>query len=302
MQNVLITGGTGLIGRHLSSLLEINQYKVSWLSRNPKPSSHYPSYKWNIKEDYIDPKAFSDCDIIIHLAGAGIADKRWSSKRKIEIYNSRINSTKLLFQFLTNNEHKVQHIICASAVGAYGNINDGTSKEEDSLSEDFLGKLCNDWEQEHHQFETLGIKTTIIRIAGMVLGNDGGGLPMMALPIKFGMGASIGSGSQPTSWVHVYDMCSIIKFLIENRLDGTFNCASPKLVTNKELTKAIAKTLKRPILLPNIPVFGLKVIFGELGKFMVYGSRPSVQKLTEAGFDFKYPELDQALEDLLIKN
>jgi len=297
---VLITGGTGLIGTRLTELLLEKGYEVCYLSRHKSDNPKVPTYLWNVKDQYIENDALSNTDHIIHLAGAGIAESRWNRKRKKELYDSRILSSKLLYEKLKTISNKVKAVISASAIGYYGNTGDQLITEEAPVANDFLGNLCRDWENAIRQVEGLNIRVVVLRIAGMALTRKGGGLPKMAQPIKYFIGAPLGSGRQYLSWIHLDDLCKMfIRAIENNEMKGIYNAVAPEPVTNAQLTKAIAKKLHRPLLLPNIPKFVLKIILGEMGGILVGGSKISSAKIQKKRFQFQYPELDEALGNIM---
>ncbi|MCH8318260.1 MAG: TIGR01777 family protein [Bacteroidetes bacterium] len=298
-QTVLITGGTGLIGIRLTELLLEKGYEVCYLSRHKPDNPKIPTYLWSVKDQYIENDALSNTDHIIHLAGASIAENRWNKKRKKEIYDSRILSSNLLYEKLKTISNKVKAVISASAIGYYGNTDEQLVTEEAPAANDFLGNLCRDWENAIHQVEGLNIRVVVLRIAGMALTRKGGGLPKMAQPIKYFIGAPLGSGRQYLSWIHLDDLCKMFIRALENdEIKGIYNAVAPESVTNAQLTKAIAKKLHRPLLLPNIPKFVLKIILGEMGGILTGGSKISSAKIREKGFQFQYPKLREALSSI----
>jgi len=297
-KNVLISGGSGMIGKKLSALLKGEGYEVAILSRSGNNDGN--SFRWDIKNNSMDDQALEFADHIIHLAGAGIADKKWSSKRKKEIMDSRVESSKLLFHKLQSHEHRVRTFISASAVGIYGNERKDELLNEESLAgNDFLAQVTKEWESAVIPIADLGIRTTLIRI-GVVLSPDGGALSKLVLPIKWGAGAPLGSGQQYMSWVHHADLANIFLFVLKNEtLDGIFNAVAPNPVTNREITRAIAKVLNRLLFLPNVPAIVLKLMLGEMATIVLGGNRVSSSKIENVGFSFKYPEISAALDDML---
>ena len=206
MSKVLISGGTGSIGTMLADFLRDQGHEIGLLSRSEKQNGPYRTYRWNIKDNYLDPEALESCEYIIHLAGAGIADKAWTSQRKKEIIESRVLSTDLLFNKVKEHKPPLKAFISASAVGYYGQLtSDQIFKEEDEPANDFVGKTCFLWEQAADRFEDLGIRTVKIRI-GVVLMTQGGALEKMVQPIRLGVGSPLGSGKQYIPWVHVDDV------------------------------------------------------------------------------------------------
>lgn len=297
VKNVLITGGSGLIGSRLTELLADRGYQVSHLGRARK-NQGVKTFLWDIGQQSIDPEAFKEIDTIIHLAGAGVADKRWTLKRKREILESRTKSTRLLRDKLKTETHTIQNFISASGINYYGFGDDEVFTESDKPGKDFLSIVTQEWENEVDQIAKPGLRVVKIRI-GFVLSNRGGALKKLAKPIKLMAGAPLGSGQQYISWIHIDDLCKLfIKVIEDSSMQGAYNGVGPYSVTNKTLTEAIATTLHKPLLLPNIPGFVLKIILGEMAEIVLNGSRISSQKIQDAGFSFQYKTLEDALEDL----
>lgn len=298
---ILVTGATGLVGQELVGLLLQNGHTVHYLSTSRAKlviNSSYKGYYWNPKTAEIDVAAFTDVDVIVHLAGANVA-QRWTTDYKEEIIQSRVLSTQLLFKTLQQITHKVTQIVAASAIGIYPNSLSSIYHETDlDIDDSFLGNVVKRWENEVSQFEKLEMVVTKIRI-GIVLAKDGGALKEMAKPIRMGLGASFGSGQQYQSWIHVHDLAAIFYFVIQNKLAGVYNGVSPYPVTNEDLTKAIAKTIEKPLFLPNIPQFVMKLILGEMHEILFSSQHVSSRKLLDENFQFKYASLDKALAELL---
>ncbi len=297
MTSILVTGGTGFIGNHLCNLLRSKGYNVLILSRNKTDNPN--TFYWNISENYIDPKAIQIADYIIHLTGAGIADKRWTKKRKEELIDSRVKSTNLLFNKIKELNPTLKGFISASGIGFYGAVTSNKIySEKDSVGTDFLAKVCNVWETASNQFNTLNIRTVIFR-TGIVLSKKGGAFEKMSQPIKLGFGSPIGTGNQYIPWIHIDDLCNMYVEAIENNeLNGIYNAVAPDYVTNEFLTKSIATMLHKRAWLPNVPSFMLKLIFGEMAVILLEGSRVSSEKIKSTGFKFKYSFLLEALKDL----
>jgi uncharacterized protein (TIGR01777 family) len=298
---VLITGATGLVGQELVNLLLQNGYTVHFLSTSKSKlvsQNNYKGFFWNPKKAEIDTNALTGVDVIIHLAGASVA-KKWTTAYKEEIIESRVLSTQLLYQTLKKNSNQVKQIISASAVGIYPDSLTNIYHETDlDIDVSFLGNVVKQWENEVSQFEKLEIIVSKIRI-GIVLAKNGGALQEMAKPIQYGVGAAFGSGEQYQSWIHVQDLAAIFQFVMENQLPGIYNGVAPYPVTNSELTKAIAKTLGKPLFLPNIPKFVMKLILGEMHQILFSSQHVSCRKLLDENFQFKFASLDKALNDLL---
>jgi uncharacterized protein (TIGR01777 family) len=294
---VLITGANGMLARSLAISLS-SEYTVRFLTRKAK---RHNEFKWDIELKYIDPEALKDVNHIIHLAGSSVSEKRWTLKRKREIYSSRVDSAKLILDELQKNNQTIESFISASAIGYYGSkTTNDILTEESKNGEDYLGEVCNDWETAAHSFKSNHVaqKTSILRL-GIVLKNDSGALKKMTPPIIWGLGAVIGTGKQWVPWIHVYDICKMIKFLIENDVDGTYNAVAPEHVTNQTFTRELATVLKRKILLPNIPPLFFKLLFGEMAVVLLTGSRVSSDKIMGLGFDFKYANLHAALRNII---
>lgn len=298
---ILVTGATGLVGQELVGLLLQNGHTVHYLSTSRAKlviNSSYKGYYWNPKTAEIDVAAFTDVDVIVHLAGANVA-QRWTTDYKEEIIQSRVQSTKLLLKTLQQITHKVTQIVAASAIGIYPNSLSSIYHETDlDIDDSFLGNVVKRWENEVSQFEKLELVVTKIRI-GIVLAKDGGALKEMAKPIRIGLGAAFGSGQHYQSWIHIHDLAAIFYFVIQNKLAGVYNGVSPYPVTNEDLTKAIAKTIEKPLFLPNIPQFVMKLILGEMHEILFSSQHVSSRKLLDENFQFKYASLDKALAELL---
>lgn len=298
---VLITGATGLVGNELSSLLLQNGVTVHYLSTSKSKlvsESNYKGFYWNPNAGDIDKNALDEVDVIVHLAGASVSE-RWTTSYKEEIINSRVLSTRLLFQTLSKNQNQVKHIISASAIGIYPSSYDAVySEDNQEVDASFLGEVVQQWEEEVDQFERLGILVSKVR-TGIVLAEEGGALQKMVKPIKLGLGAAFGTGKQYQSWIHNHDLASLYYYIIQHKLEGIYNAVSPYPVTNEGLTKAIANTLAVPYFMPNIPKFILKIILGEMHQILFTSQNVSARKILERGFQFKYASLDKALQDLL---
>jgi uncharacterized protein (TIGR01777 family) len=300
-QTILITGGTGVIGRRLTQLLQQQGYQVSYLSRSLESVPNVKVYQWDIKKGHLDPQAIMTADHIVHLAGAGVADERWTDKRKDEILSSRTQSTELLAQALAKNSHKVKSFVASSAIGYYGSdTGDRPLNETSSGGSDFLAQVTRAWERSEDQVAALGIRTVKIR-TGVVLAPDGGALPKLAQPIRLGAGAPLASGQQYISWIHLDDLCRIyIQAIQDESWQGVYNGVAPGPVTNESLTHAIANVLHRPLILPNIPAFAIKLMFGEMATTVTGGNYVLNKRITdETNFQYQYADLHLALENLL---
>lgn len=299
MSKILITGATGLIGTHLTEVLQQGGHTVTHLSRR-KPDGAIKTWEWNIDKHYIEEGAFDGVDTVIHLAGAGIADKPWTKARKRELLESRTHSTRLLYEELKKRNHPVTSFISASAIGYYG-FADGSHLlvETDPPGNDFLAGVVKKWEDEIDAVSELNIRVAKLRV-GVVLTMEGGALKEIVRPVKLYSGAPLGNGNQHLSWIHIEDLCRVFVNAVENpSFDGAYNAVAPHPVSNRELTKAIAHTLGKPLILPAVPGFALRLVFGEMADLVLKGSKVSSKKLEETGFDFKYPSIDEALANLL---
>jgi uncharacterized protein (TIGR01777 family) len=295
MRKVLITGGSGLIGRRLSFLLKSRGYEVRILSRSNNPKNSYKTFLWNISEKTINDSAFEDLNHIIHLAGAGIADKRWSEKRKKEIIASRVASTNLLYNTVKRLKTPLDSFISASATGYYGAITSETIFEEkDKPAKDFLGKVCSLWEDSIFQFNEIKIRTVALR-TGIVLSKDGGALKKMKTPVI----TSLGNGKQYMPWIHIDDLCELyIKAIEDQEFKGAFNAVSSEHISNLSFSKKISKIFNHPFLAIGAPSFILQIVFGEMSTIILNGSRISANKIKQAGFKFKFENLEKALKNL----
>jgi uncharacterized protein (TIGR01777 family) len=300
MKTILITGASGLIGKHLTSLLISKGYRVIHLSRKASQKDGIETFVWDVNSKTIDDTAVYQADYIIHLAGAAIADKRWTEVRKREIINSRTESTRLLFESIKRNNKKLEAFISASAIGYYGAVtSDHIFTEEDPAENDFMGTCCKLWEDSSELISSLEIRTVKIRV-GVVLANDGGALPKMMGPVKLGIASGLGTGRQFVPWIHIDDLCNIfLKAIEDENMHGVYNGVASSPVTNKELTRTIARVLQKPYFLPNVPGFVLKALFGKMAVIFLEGSRVSSEKIQKAGYDFKYPRVADALKNLL---
>jgi uncharacterized protein (TIGR01777 family) len=297
-KKILITGASGLIGKRLTDLLLKRGYEVSHLSRSSK-SGLVPSFVWDVDKGEMDSQALEGVDAIIHLAGAGVADKRWSKSRKEEILISRVKSSQLLYKKLATINHSVKTVVSASAIGYYGFESEEVFTEESSSGTDFLAQVTKQWEAEVDKLTALNLRIVKLRI-GIVLSEKGGALPEMAKPIRLGVGSPLGSGKQQLSWIHLDDLCEMFIHAVRtDQMQGAYNAVSGNWVTNAELTKTIAQVLKKPLWLPNAPAFVLKIIVGEMADIVLGGSKVSADKIKKTGFNFRYSNLEEALNNCL---
>jgi uncharacterized protein len=297
---ILITGGTGMIGQRLTELLLQKGHQVTYLSRSKEKKANIDVYQWDIDKKYIEEGALENADYVVHLAGTGIADKRWTDERKQEIINSRIQPIELINKYLQEKNIKLKGFISASAIGYYGGDTGETKLDENSKAgNDFLAECTQLWELAAQKTK-LSERIVSIRI-GIVLSEKGGALPKLVQPIRFGFGAALGNGKQFMSWIHIDDLCQIfIKAIEDKTMTGAYNAVSPNPVRNKEMTEIAAKVLKKPLWLPNVPSFVLKLVFGEMGIVVTGGNFVQNKRLSqETNFQYKFTNIKDALSDLL---
>lgn len=290
---VLIAGGSGLVGSALNKHLTSKGMQVKVLSRN----AENPIYQWHPSEGKINKLALEEADIIINLAGANIAGALWTKSYKKLLCDSRINSTRTLVENLKVVSKKPRHFIQASAIGYYPN-GDEWMDEDHEPGNDFLGKLTSDWEKEAAAVEDHKTLFSTLRL-GIVLQEGEGFLGKTVPPAQFGLSAAFGDGKQNISWIHIDDLAEIFSWVIENEASGVFNATADQPVSNKEMTAAIAKAVKRPFFLPNIPGAILKIIFGDLSSELLANHVVSNKKLQTKSFIFRFKDIDTALNDLL---
>lgn len=294
---VLITGATGLVGTELVSLLLKNGIHINYLTTSKskiQKEQDYKGYYWNPQSGIIDKDCIDEVDAIIHLAGASVSE-RWTQEYKQEILESRILSTNVLYSLLKNTNNQVKHFISASGTGIYPDSTDTVYSETDTAIDDsFLGRVVEKWEAAADKIATLNIKVVKIR-TGIVLSGKGGALAEMVKPVKLGVGAGLGSGKQIQSWIHIHDLVSMYKYVLQNKLEGVYNAVAPHPVTNNELMKTIAKVLDRPYFMPNVPKFMLQLMLGEMHIILLSSQNVSAKKIIGKGFQFDYLSLEKAL-------
>ena len=298
---VLVTGATGLIGTELVSLLLQNGISVNYLTTSKNKivnELNYNGFYWSPEKGIIDENCLMEVDSIINLAGANIS-KRWTNSYKQEIIESRLLSSALLFKAIKNNPNQVKQIVSASGTSIYPN-SDTVIYDENStqVNNSFLGNVVIKWEESTDKFASLGLKVCKLR-TGIVLSTKGGALVEMLKTIKIGLGSSFGSGKQIQTWIHIHDIASLYYFAIKNDLDGVYNAISPNPVSNEELTFTIAKVLKKPLFMPSIPKFIMKLILGEMHELLFENRNLSAKKIIDKGFVFKYKTIDEALKNIL---
>ena len=298
-KNVLISGGSGFVGNHLTNLLLSNGYTVSILSRSERQNKKdIFYYKWDVAKQFIEEEAVLKADYIIHLAGENIAEKRWTAKRKAAIIDSREKSAQLLYIVLKKHYKKLDAFASASAVGYYGAVNgQEICSEDDAPANDFLGYACQKWEDSIDFIENLNIRTVKIR-TGLVMGRNDGFLKKLIPLFKYRLGSALGSGKQYMPWIHIDDLCGIyLKAIADNEMSGPYNAAVNDDTTNSIFSKTLARIFGYSIWLPNVPEFVLKIALGELSKIVLTGRRVLSDKIEQTGFEFKYTNLEEALKD-----
>ncbi len=281
---VLLTGGSGLIGSALNKYLTAKGMEVAILSR--KKDLKTKSFHWAPAQNKMDPEALKWADAVIHLAGAGIVDKKWTSERKKVLIDSRVNSAQLIHKSLQENNLSINSFISASGIGYYGaETKEHIYTEKDAPSAHFISEICIKWEEAANQFKELNIPTTIIR-TGVVLTLSGGALEKIAKPIKLGIGSPLGTGKQYVPWIHIDDLCAIFYEALTNKEleNETYNAVAPEGISNKDLTHTIAETIGKKIWAPAVPSFILKIILGTRGDLVLKGSRVSCDKIEKTGF------------------
>ena len=297
METILVTGGSGFIGRNLCKRLVDKFEQLIVLSRNPVEAAKVLPNSVKIISDLTQIN--QPVDILVNLAGEPIADKRWSEKRKAAISQSRIYNTQLLFEHFKASDTSPSVVISGSAVGYYGGglANNQSVTENGAVEPNFSSKLCADWENASQLFDQLGSRVCLLR-TGIVLGEQGA-LSKLLPAFRLGLGGPIATGKQWMPWIHIEDMVEIIIYAIQNDIDGPINCTAPQPVTNREFAKTLGKVLKRPAVAP-MPAAMVKLLFGQMGdELMVQGQSVIPQKLQQKGFQFKYSQLESALVEII---
>ena len=306
MATVLITGGTGLVGKALSKALVQDGHNVIILSRNASRVAAENGIRyaqWDTTRQTIDAEAIGTADHIIHLAGAGVAEKRWTDSRKKEIIDSRIKSSELLVKALKEYPNRVQSVISASAIGWYGADpvipNPRPCVEEDNAAAGFLGETCVKWEKSIEPVKESGKRLTIFRI-GIVLSREGGALAEFAKPVKYGVAAILGSGKQVISWIHINDLVRLFtKAIGDPQMHGVYNAVAPTPVSNSELVTKLAREIKGKFYIPmHVPAFVLKMMLGEMSIEVLKSTTVSSVKVHLTDFTFLYPTIDAALREV----
>lgn len=299
MANVLIGGGTGLVGTRLSELLTAKGHQVMHLSRSPKSDAAYPTYKWDTKRGYIDPEAVEKAEYIINLAGAGIADQRWTDDRKKVIISSRVETTRLLIKAMADQGKTPKAYISASAIGYYGDTGERIANESSDPGQGFLPESCMAWENAIHEVDQHDWRKVIIRV-GVVLSTQGGALEKMITPMKLRAGAYFGDGQQYFSWVHIDDLCRLfIKAVEDDSMQGIYNGVAPNPVRNKQLAYDLKEAMDVSALIMPAPAFAMRMAMGEMADVVLDSTRVAAKRTQESGFRFRYPDLVPALKDVI---
>jgi hypothetical protein len=297
--NITITGATGFIGRRLIARLGAEPHQLHALSRRTNINFGDTAVwitKWDPLAEDPPEESLANADAVVHLAGEPVA-QRWTPEAKDRIRASRVVSTQRLAHALSQQSHRPSVLVCASAVGIYGSRGDEILTESSAFGNDYLAKVCQEWEKQAAAAESLGIRVARIR-TGVVLGKGGGALQKMLPPFKAFVGGRIGSGKQWMSWIHLDDLVGIICHALSNPMSGAFNGTAPNPVTNAEFTSELARALGRPALFP-VPGFALKAIFGEMAEMLLGGQRVLPRATEAAEYRFQYPELGPALRNIL---
>lgn len=302
---IIITGGTGLIGRSLAASLAADRHEVIVLSRDPNQAQSLPSgvkvERWDGRSSAGWGHWVNGAGAIVNLAGAGIADSRWSDERKREIVASRVDAGKAVVEAVQAATVKPRVVIQSSAVGYYGSRDAEVLAETSQPGKDFLADVCINWEKSTEAVEALGVRRAVIR-TGIVLSTAGGALPKMLLPFKFFAGGKLGSGQQYFPWIHMADEVGAIRFLLDNaQASGPFNLAAPNPPTNASFVKAVGQAMGRPSVMP-APAFALKAAFGEMSTVLLDGQRAEPKRLLELGYRFRFTDPVAALKDVLGKS
>lgn len=295
---VAVTGATGLIGTALSERLHKQGNEIFAITRRKSLSSPYNVVHWDVERGELDTSPLEGVDAVVHLAGETIAE-RWTAKKKALIRSSRVDGTKLLVEGLKSLSRRPSVLVSSSAIGFYGGRGDEELDEQSATGAGYLAEVCQAWEAESARAEELGMRVVTLR-TGIVLSTKGGALAQMLLPFKLGLGGPIGAGTQWMSWVHIDDVIGGYHFALHQPdFSGVANLTAPRPTRNAEFTKALGQTLSRPAFLP-APGFALKLVFGEMAQdLLLDGQKVLPRHLDQAGYKFQYPDLDEALRDVI---
>jgi uncharacterized protein (TIGR01777 family) len=296
IKTILISGATGTIGKKLCLHLASKGYEIHALSRQKLQSKIIKYFVWDPSKKTIDKEALEGVDAIIHLAGEGIVDKRWTDERKQQLIASRVESAELLLHICRENHVNLKKFVSASGVGFYGTHSNYIFSENDGAGNDFLSKCCLEWERAAHDFETI-TDVAILRL-GVVLDKNGGALPKLAMPVKYFVGSALADGKQAMPWVSIDDVCNAFEFALLPSINGIYNVVAENHCTNESFVRTLGKVLRRPIIFPKVPAFVLQLMLGESSIAITKGQFVSNQKIKAAGFHFKHSKLSSTLEDL----
>ncbi len=297
--NIAVAGGLGFLGQHIIPALKESGHNVTLFARREETQRHRVSF---VYADLMIPgewqKRIAEHDVVINLAGVNLF-QRWNSVIKKSIYDSRIISTSNIVNSFQQGGAEGRTLINASAVGYYGLRGDETVTESEGPGTDFLAKVCSGWEEEALKGNSMGLRVVLLRFAS-VFGADGGAFPELVRNYRMLLGGRLGSGRQWFPWIHIDDAAGIVlKAVADGNMSGGYNCTSPGIVTNSEFTKVMAKAVNRPVIIPFIPRFALRIVLGEFGSFLTGGQRAVPDRLQKEGYRFMFPELRGALEDLI---
>ena len=296
---ILIAGGSGLIGTRLTNILTSKGYTVAHLSRSSNPKAVCKQYIWDVENGTIDDNAILDADYIINLAGAGIADARWSAARKALIISSRAQSAALIHSSILRLGKQPKAYISAAAIGFYGDCGEEPVDENSASGEGFLAESCIDWETAAHSLQDAAPRVVVLRI-GIVLSTLGGALQKTIAPLRLGVASYFGNGAQYYSWIHIDDVCHVfIKAIEDESMNGCYNAVSPQAMPNKTFTKILQQCFGGFSLLLPVPNFVLRILLGEMADVVMTGANVRASKLLNTGFEFQFADLSTALSDLL---
>jgi len=296
---ILITGATGLIGTELVPALQSFGHQINYLTTSPTKKKYFidaQSFLWNPQKNEIDSRCWEGVSVLIHLAGTSISIP-WTTANRIKIRQSRIQSTQLLVQSLKATRETLDTVVAASGIGLYPSSIERLYKESDNVGSDFLSSVVKDWEGAVNDFASCASKIIKLR-TGLVLSRKGGVLPVLSLPVQMGLGAAFGSGKQGQSWVHISDLIQLYIFALELDESNVFNAVAPQPVTQNELIKILGLVIKRPVFLPNIPAFLIRLFLGDRSALVLGSQFVSAVKIQEKGFIFRYTTLEMALRQL----
>jgi len=301
MKKILISGGTGLVGSRLSNLLAHKGYQVSHLSRTEDLQATYPAYGWDLQNQTMNPDALEEVDAIINLAGAGIADKRWTTERKRIIEESRTLSAPLIKKYLEQLNHRPRVFVACSAVGFYGDRGAEELTESSAMGTGFMSKICQKWEQSSDCIAELGIRRPVIRV-GVVLSTKGGAMQELMKSYRFRVGSYFGNGQMYMSWVHLDDICRLFIAAVEDQnMTATYNGCAPQPATSKELAYAMSDALGRSSLIVPVPTFALKLLLGEMSAVVLNSTKAIPKALENTAFSFEHTDLTASIKDIIQK-